>query len=52
VSIAKAFLRMVPVLDLNIVSVRPVENMLVDDSLLGLWPLIGVQLVEIADLLA
>ena len=52
VSIAKAFLRMVPVLDLNIVSVRPVENMLVDDSLLGLWPLVGVQLVEIADLLA
>lgn len=51
-SIAKALLRMVPVLDLNIVSVRPVEDMLIDDSLLGLRPLVGVQLVEIADLLA
>lgn len=52
VSIAKALLRMIPVLDLNIVGIGPIEDVLIDDSLLGLWPLIGVQLIEIANLLA
>lgn len=49
--IAKALLRMIPVLDLNVVSVRAIKNMLIDDSLLGLRTLVGIQLVEIAYLL-